>query len=153
MLLVWQCRFKWGLATMPRFCSFCMTLNSGLVIFTRNSLGFPRWHSGKEYTCQCRIHKKHRLDPWVRKTWNRQWLPDLIFLLAKFHGQRILAGNSQWGRKESDMTEHNNRNNNKTSLRPTECLRALIEAQPEVASGAGQGLRIKGLSFLQRIPL
>ena len=28
-----------------------------------------------------------------------------VFLPRKFHGQRSLAGYSQWGYKESDMTE------------------------------------------------
>ena len=28
------------------------------------------------------------------------------FLPGEFHGQRSLAGYSQWGHKESDMTEH-----------------------------------------------
>ena len=27
-------------------------------------LGLPRWHSGKESTCQC---KRHRFDPWIGK--------------------------------------------------------------------------------------
>ena len=26
-----------------------------------------RWHSGKEYTCQCPRHKRLGFDPWVRK--------------------------------------------------------------------------------------
>ena len=34
------------------------------------------------------------------------WLPTLVFLPGKFHGQRSLAGYSLKGRKESDMTEH-----------------------------------------------
>ena len=25
------------------------------------------WHSGKESACQCRRHKRHEFDPWVRK--------------------------------------------------------------------------------------
>ena len=40
-----------------------------------------------------------------RFPWRREWLPTLVFLLGKFHGQRSLAGYSVWGRKESDMTE------------------------------------------------
>ena len=34
---------------------------------TWKDLGFPRWPSGKETTCQCRRHKRCRFDPWVRK--------------------------------------------------------------------------------------
>ena len=33
------------------------------------------------------------------------WQPTLVLLPGKSHGQRILAGYSPWGRKESDMTE------------------------------------------------
>ena len=37
-----------------------------------NSLGLPRWLSGKESTCQCRRHKRHGFDPWVSKiSWSR----------------------------------------------------------------------------------
>ena len=32
-------------------------------------------------------------------------LPTPVFLLGEFHGHRILAGYSPWGREESDMTE------------------------------------------------
>ena len=35
----------------------------------------------------------------------------LVFLPRKSHGQRILAGYSPWGRKESDMTKQLNSNN------------------------------------------
>ena len=41
----------------------------------------PRWFSGKEPTCQCR---RHRFDPWVRKSpWRRKWQPTLVFLPGK----------------------------------------------------------------------
>ena len=29
-----------------------------------------------------------------------------VFLPGEFHGQRSLVGNSPWGRKDFDMTEH-----------------------------------------------
>ena len=35
----------------------------------------------------------------------KEWLPILVFLPGKFHGQRSLAGYSPWGHKESDSTE------------------------------------------------
>ena len=35
----------------------------------------------------------------------KEWLPILVFLPGKFHGQRSLSGYSPWGRKESDSTE------------------------------------------------
>ena len=37
-------------------------------------------------------------QPWVRKIlWRRK--PTLVFLLGKSHGQRILVGDSPWGRR------------------------------------------------------
>ena len=73
--------------------------------------GAPWWLSGKESTCQCRRHRKHRkrkrfrFDPWVRKfPWSRKWQPTPVFLPEKFQGQRSLAGYSPWGSKESDTT-------------------------------------------------
>ena len=38
--------------------------------------------------------------------WNRKWQPTPVLLPGKFHGQRSLAGDSPWGRKESDTIEH-----------------------------------------------
>ena len=32
-----------------------------------DSIRLPRWHSGKEPTCQCRRHKRWRFDFWVGK--------------------------------------------------------------------------------------
>ena len=66
--------------------------------------GLPRWHSGKESTYQCR---RRGFEPWVRKIpWRRKWQPTPVFLSGKFHGQKSLAGYSQWSRKELDTTEH-----------------------------------------------
>ena len=46
------------------------------------------WLSGKESSCQCRIHG---FDPWVGKTpWKRKWQPTPVILPGKFHGQRSL---------------------------------------------------------------
>ena len=57
---------------------------------------------------QCRRHKSHGLNPWVRKIpWSRKSQPSTIFLPGKSHGQRSLVGYSPWGGKESDLvTEH-----------------------------------------------
>ena len=41
-----------------------------------------------------------------RFPWRRNWQPIPVFLPGKSHGQRRLAGYSQWDHKESDMTEH-----------------------------------------------
>ena len=44
--------------------------------------------------------------PWVGKIpWRRAWQPTPVFLPVESHGQRSLAGYSQWGHKESDTTE------------------------------------------------
>ena len=57
--------------------------------------GLPRWHSGKESTCQCR---RCGFNPWLRKIlWSRKWQPTPVFLPTKFHGQMILAGYSPQG--------------------------------------------------------
>ena len=69
--------------------------------------GLPRWLSGKEFTCQCRRHRRLRFDPWVRKLpWRREWLPTPVVLPGKSHGQRSLVGYSPWDRKESDTIEY-----------------------------------------------
>ena len=35
----------------------------------------------------------------------RKWLPSLVFLLGKSHGQKSLVGYNPWGCKELDTTE------------------------------------------------
>ena len=63
--------------------------------------------SGKEPTCQCRRHMRHRFDSWVRKIpWSRKWQPVLVVLPGKLYGQRRLVSYSLWGCTESDTTEH-----------------------------------------------
>jgi len=40
----------------------------------------PRWCSGKVSSCQCRSHKRHRLNPWVGNIpWSRKWQPTPVF--------------------------------------------------------------------------
>ena len=35
----------------------------------------------KNCACQCRRHKRHRFDPWVREIpWRRKWQPIPVFL-------------------------------------------------------------------------
>ena len=71
--------------------------------------GLPRWCSGKESACQCSRCKRLRFDCWFGKVpWRRKWQSTPVFLPGKFHGQRRLAGNSPWARKETDMTEQQN---------------------------------------------
>ena len=56
-----------------------LVVNSGFTV---------RW-GGKESVCQCRRHKRCGFNSWVRKIlWRRKWLPILVFLSGKFHGQR-----------------------------------------------------------------
>ena len=53
-----------------------------------------------------RRHKRHGFDLWVEKIpWRKAWQPTAVFVPAKSHGQKSLAGYSPWGHKESDMTE------------------------------------------------
>ena len=55
---------------------------------------------GKELACQCKGHKRHRLDPWARKIpWRRSWQPTPVFLPGESLGQRSLVGYSPWGCK------------------------------------------------------
>ena len=69
-------------------------------------LGLLTWYSGKESTCQCRRHKRHRFNSWVGKIpWRREWQPTPVFLPGEFHGRKSLVGYGPWGCKESDMTE------------------------------------------------
>ena len=57
--------------------------------------GFPSSASGIEPAYQCRRHKRHEFDPWVGEIlWRRKWQPTSVFLPAKSHGQRSLAGYS-----------------------------------------------------------
>ena len=65
----------------------------------------PRWLSGKESACECRRHKRCRLDPWVGKIpQRRKWQPTPEFLPGESHGQRSLAGYSPSGCKELART-------------------------------------------------
>ena len=66
----------------------------------------PGGASGKESNCQCRRHKRHGFDPWVRKIpCSRKWQPTPVLLPGEFHGQGSLVGYSPWGHKESDTIE------------------------------------------------
>ena len=64
--------------------------------------GFPGGTSGKEPACQCRRHKRHGFNPWVRKiSWRRKWQPTSVFLPGESHGQHNLEGYSPWGHTET----------------------------------------------------
>ena len=38
--------------------------------------------------------------------WRSKWQPPPVFLPEKSYGQKSLVGDSPWGCKEQDMTEH-----------------------------------------------
>ena len=52
-----------------------------------------------------RPKKKKKKNSYCPSNWSRKWQCSPVFLPGKFHGERSLAGCSQWGHKESDMTE------------------------------------------------
>ena len=53
--------------------------------------GFPWWLKGSIYQ-QCRICRRWKFDPWVRKIpWRRKWKPTPVFLPGKFHDQGSLT--------------------------------------------------------------
>ena len=52
----------------------------------------PTWLSGKEPASQCRRHRRHEFDPWVRKiSWSRKWQPTPVFLPGESIRQRSLV--------------------------------------------------------------
>ena len=64
----------------------------GLMIGIQIPRGFPGGADHNESACQCRRHRRHRFNPWVRKIpWRRTWQPTPVFLPGKSHGQRSLA--------------------------------------------------------------
>ena len=73
---------------LPKFaCAFVLPL----LFLPSEELGLPRWHSGKEFCCQCKRHKRHGFSPWVGKIRERRkWQPTPVFLPGKSHGQRSL---------------------------------------------------------------
>ena len=76
-------------------CSEAFLLGLSSFIGATRHQSFPGGASGKEPTCQCRRHKKHGFDPWIRKIlWRREWLPIPVFLSGESHGQKSLAGYS-----------------------------------------------------------
>ena len=67
-------------------------------------VGFPGGASGKEPACQCRRHKRHGFDPWVRKIPLEEGMAThSSFLPGESHGQRSLVVTVH-GVAELDMT-------------------------------------------------
>ena len=80
---------EWGAIAFSDIWYSCIELN------THTHRGFPGGASGKEPPYQCKRHKRHGFDPWVRKILSsRAWPPTPLFLPGKFHGHRSLVGYS-----------------------------------------------------------
>ena len=64
-LLLYKTNLNFYLFSLYKYCIiFCIY---------SNRWDFPGGFSGKEPACQCRTHKKHKFDPWVRKIpWRRK---------------------------------------------------------------------------------
>jgi len=68
--------------------------------------GLPKWHSGKDLTCQWRRHKRCGFNPSVRMMpWSRKWQPAPVCLTGKFNEQRSLVGYGPWDQEKSDATK------------------------------------------------
>ena len=94
-----QICLKWQVGKLLSISPRHLTWDSGpslgvslvpFVIFSRHSLGLPRWLSDKESACQCKETRVWSLDQEI--AWKRTWQPTPIFLPEKSHGQRSLAG-------------------------------------------------------------
>ena len=88
----------WLYQYLPKLVGFFVFFKANLKIpLVCYYFGVSRWHSGKEFTCQCRNRKRHRFNHRVRKIpWSRKWQPNSIFLPGKLHEQRSLVGYSPW---------------------------------------------------------
>ena len=75
-------------------------------VFVYPRVGFPRWLSGKQPTCNAEDTGDSDLIPVMgRAPEGGHGYPITVFLLGESHGQRRLVGYSPWCHKESDMTE------------------------------------------------
>ena len=89
------------------FYGFSFLFHSSICPYLCQYPGPHRWLSGKEFTCQCRSHRRCQFNPGVRKIpWKRKRQPTPVFLPGESHGQRSLEGYSPQGHKESDTREH-----------------------------------------------
>ena len=67
---------------------------------------FPGGINGKESSCQCKRHRRHRFNLWVRKVPGGGGNGNTpVFLPEESQGQRSLMGYRPWGHEESDRTE------------------------------------------------
>ena len=88
--IVWSSLVVSMLMQMALFCSLYLS-SIPLWGFQARETGA----SGKEPPSQCKIGKRHRFNPWVRKIpWRRKWQPTPVFLPTESQGQRSLVGYS-----------------------------------------------------------
>ena len=66
-------------------------------------MGFPSGSDGKESACNA--GDWGLIPGWGRSSGEGNGDPLQVFLSGESHGQRILAGYSPWGHKESDTTK------------------------------------------------
>ena len=91
-----------------RWILYCLSHQKPAILcnIKWEKMGFPGDTSGKECTCQCRRHKRHRFHPRVGKIpWKRAWQPAPVFLPGESREQRSLVGYSPWHHKELDTTD------------------------------------------------
>ena len=111
-----QLAYKEGQALVSGHQRECplITRNLSYLHFTKavwplkqfwNVQKLPKWHSGKESSCQCRRCKRCSFNPW-EIPWSRKWQPTPVFLPGKFHGQRSLVDYRSKDHKESDTSKH-----------------------------------------------
>ena len=66
--------------------SFWLLGCAGMFLYTSQLVQWSR------ICCQCRRHKRLRLETWVRKIpWSKKWQPTPVFLPGESHGQRSLT--------------------------------------------------------------
>ena len=69
----------------------------------RSLVGYSRWGC-KESDTTKQLHFTH-FTHFILYHWRRKWQPIPVFLSAKSHGQRSLAGHGPWGRRGLDIPE------------------------------------------------
>ena len=72
-------------------------------VHLRSNIGLSCWLIAKESACNAGGLGSTPGLGWF--PWRRGWQPTPVFLPGESHAQRIRAGYSTWGRKESDTTE------------------------------------------------
>ena len=79
-----------------------LAITVGVAASAESHLGFPDGSDGKESTCNAGYLGS---IPGLGRSPGGGHGSPLQFLAWRIHGQRTLAGDSPWGRKESDTTE------------------------------------------------